>query len=103
MLFLRHPVYFFYVFESFKTILTLNKRLFFLLVKMNNTGNFNNNPPAALMSYPFPMHNPSQHPTLMEQPYINPTPQPFQAHTPHYYQPRPMVDLFHFIFILFFF
>ncbi len=67
---------------------------------MNNNGNFNNNPPTALMSYPFPMHNPSQHPTLMEQPYINQAPQYFQAHAPQLYNPRPTVDLFHFYIII---
>jgi hypothetical protein len=38
---------------------------------MNVNGNFNNGPPTALMSYPFPVHNPTQHPSLMEQTYQN--------------------------------
>jgi hypothetical protein len=65
---------------------------------MNNIGNFNNGPPNALMSYPFPIQNPPQHPSLMEQPYINPIPQHFQPQTPNFYNPRPTVDLIDFIF-----
>jgi hypothetical protein len=64
---------------------------------MNNNANFNNAPPAALMSYPFPMHNPPQHPPLMEQPYINQPPQHFQPHAPLYFNPRPTVNLISFI------
>ncbi|CAF0983195.1 unnamed protein product [Adineta steineri] len=56
---------------------------------MNNNVNFNNNPPAALMSYPFPIHTSSQHPTLMEQPYSNQTlPPHFQAPAAHFYNIR---------------
>lgn len=66
---------------------------------MNNTGNFNNGPPTALMSYPFPMHNPSQHPSLMEQPYMNPMAQQFQPYHSQIYSPRPIVYQFHFFLI----
>ncbi|CAF3546466.1 unnamed protein product [Rotaria sordida] len=59
---------------------------------MNNNANFNNGPPAALMSFPFSMHNPPQHPPLMEQPYVNQTPQHFQSHTPRFYNPRPTMQ-----------
>ncbi|UJR33196.1 hypothetical protein I4U23_020651 [Adineta vaga] len=59
---------------------------------MNNNGNFNNNQPAALMSYPFPMHNPPQHPTYIEQPYMSQPQQHYQTHIPHYYNPRPTIQ-----------
>lgn len=64
---------------------------------MNNSGNFNSVPPNALMSYPFPMHNPPQHPSLMEQSYMNPVPQHFQPQTPNFYNPGPIVHLTNFI------
>ncbi|CAM4910448.1 unnamed protein product [Rotaria socialis] len=59
---------------------------------MNNIGNFNNGPPAALMSFPFPMHNPQQHPSLMEQTYMNQTPQHFQSQPPRFYNSRPAMQ-----------
>jgi hypothetical protein len=59
---------------------------------MNNTGNFNNGPPTALMSYPFPMHNPPQRPSLMEQPYMNQMPQQFQPYPTQAYNPRPIIQ-----------
>ncbi len=68
--------------------------------KMNNNRNFNNGPPNALMSYPFPMHNPPQHPPLMDPSYLNQVPQHFQPHAPNFYNPRPTVN-FNFNFISF--
>ncbi len=65
---------------------------------MNNNGNFNNVPSNTLMSYPFPMHNSPQHPSLMEQPYINPISQHFQPPAPNFYNPGPIVYLTNFIF-----
>ncbi len=65
---------------------------------MNNNGNFNNGPPTALMSYPFPVHNPTQHPSLMEQAYQNQVPQDFQPQTSYFYNPGPIVCLIDFIF-----
>ncbi|CAF1090562.1 unnamed protein product [Adineta ricciae] len=55
---------------------------------MNNNGNFNNNQPAALMSYPFPMQNPPRHPTYVEPSYTNQPSQHYPTHMPHYYHPR---------------
>jgi hypothetical protein len=69
---------------------------------MNNTGNFNNGPPTALMSYPFPMHNLPQRPSLMEQPYMNQMPQQFQPYPTQAYNPRPIVYLYDFIFTIHF-
>ncbi|CAF2417164.1 unnamed protein product [Rotaria sp. Silwood2] len=59
---------------------------------MNNNGTFNSGPPAALMSFPFSMPNPPQHPPLMEQPYMNQPPQHFQSHPPQFYNPRPTMQ-----------
>ncbi|CAF0743663.1 unnamed protein product [Rotaria sp. Silwood1] len=62
---------------------------------MNNNGNFNNGAPAALMSFPYSMHNQPQHPPLMEQPYMNQQPPPpshFQSHTPRFFNPRPTMQ-----------
>ncbi|CAF1201006.1 unnamed protein product [Rotaria magnacalcarata] len=59
---------------------------------MNNSGNFNNGSPAALMSFPFPMHNPQQHPSLMEQTYMNQTPQLFQSQPSRFYNSRPAMQ-----------
>jgi hypothetical protein len=70
----------------------------FKIKRMNNNGNFNNGPPNALMSYPFPMHNPPQHPPLMEQTYMNQVPQHFQPHAHNLYNPRPTVCLNDFTF-----
>jgi hypothetical protein len=58
---------------------------------MNNNGNFNNGPPTALMSYPFPVHNPTQHPSLMEQSYQNQVPQDFQPQHSYFYNPGPII------------
>lgn len=61
---------------------------------MNNNGNFSNNSPAALMSFPFPMPNPPQHPSLMDQSYLSQPPQPFQhPPPPRFYNQRLAVCL----------
>lgn len=66
---------------------------------MNNNGYFNNGPPppGALMSYPFPMHNPA----LIDPSYTNQVPQHFQTHATGFYNPRPLVCLALLILIFF--
>ena len=91
-----HPIY--YLFTHLiilKNIYTFGRKTFeFRYTKhnMNNNGNFNNNQPAAQMSYPFPMQNPPRQPTYVEPLYMNQPSQHYPTHMPHYYHPRVPVS-----------